>query len=123
MGCLFMPLRAIGRLLKWCITAGWKGFAVLGLLFVLLGVGYCQCQKSVDTNANLDARDNPPSIGEAPYEVQTVHRLFYAKSATKRGHTEVILQQYWEQIGNQWHYFNRLELLYKEYGDIVIKKR
>jgi hypothetical protein len=122
-GCLFMPFRVIGRLLKWCVTAGWKGFVVLALIFVLLGVGYCQCQQKVDTNSNTETRDTVPSIGEARYEVQTVHRLFYAKKVTKRGHQEVILQQYWEQVGGSWRYFNRLELSYKEYGEILIKKR
>jgi len=118
-----MPLRAIGRLLKWCVTAGWKGFTVLALIFILLGVGYCQCQQKVETDDNTEAKYTVPSIGEARYEVQTVHRLFYADKVTKRGKKEVIIQRYWEQVGGSWHYFEKETLDPKVVGEILIKKR
>jgi hypothetical protein len=123
MGCLVMPFVLLGRFLKWSFTHGWKGFAVLGLILVVSGVGYCSYSNTI-TPADKPATnlDHEPTIQEAPYLVQTFARYFFANRVGKHG-TKYTMVKYWELVGDKWRYFDRLTLDPKVVGEIQVTKR
>lgn len=122
MGCLVVPFRLIGRFLKWSFTNGWKGFAVLALVLVVAGVGYCQCSKTVTPAEKTTALDHEPTIQEAPYLVQTVYRYFYAAKVGRHG-SQYTMVGYWELVGGNWRHFDRETLDSKVVGEIQVTKR
>jgi len=138
MGCLVGIFAAPVMFLKWCFTNGLKGWIVLGVVAVVLIIGFMVVKSAWTTSDINPAQIKPsatakaptatvqtgiPPIHQAPYMVKTISRMYYAKEAKQvKGMTT--LTTYWELIGTEWKPQKQvLELPESEYGKVTVSKR
>ena len=128
MGCLIALLVMPFRLIKWCVTNGWKGWTILGILLVfgLIGFAVIRSSMAVDNNKTptTEQHTSIPMAKDAPFIVTTSSRTYYAVKTTTTKEGEVMLTGYWEVVKGQWvKNVGILVLDQKTYGKVSISKR
>ena len=90
------------------------------VLIILLGIAFVflQCTGGID---KIDK--SLPDITAAPWEITTPTHLYCAEDAKDTG-PEVIMANWYEQIGGKWEYHKGTHALKKEiYGEITVRRR
>ena len=90
------------------------------VLIILLGIAFVFLQCTGGIN-KIDK--SLPDINSAAWEITTPTHLYYAEDAKDTG-PEVIMTNWYEQIGGKWEYREGSHALSKElYGEITIRRR
>jgi hypothetical protein len=127
-GCLLSPLKLIWSFLRWCFSAGWKGWVALGLVSILLLVGTCKVintVKGVTTPKTATTQPTTipvPSKFQAPYIVTTDSRYYYAKVASQKDGITT-MTDYWELAKGKWVSHPGTLVMGKEFGKVTVGKR
>lgn len=105
--------KALGSFLRFVFTNGWKG-AIAGVLAAALIIflwiriggaitGAANPGASTKTPAATTAVDpGAPTVKQAPYQVFTDTRYYYAEKAVRNRAGSVIMTNYWALEGKKW---------------------
>jgi len=125
-GCVLSPLKIVWSFLRWCFSAGWKGWLVLGFIIILVLFGLCKANsaiRGVTTPKTTTPTTIPaPSKFQAPYIVQTDSRYYYAKTVSQQEGVTT-MTDYWELAGDKWVSHLGTLVMGKEYGKVTVGKR
>ncbi|MDD4875869.1 MAG: hypothetical protein PHQ86_01875 [Dehalococcoidales bacterium] len=130
-GCLLGLFIWPFRLIKYCVTNGWKGLIILAaiiIIIIILGVSMTKgdIKKSnapVTTSiTKTNVLKGIPTVKEAPYIVYILDQYIYAEKATKKDGVTTI-SVYWELINKTWVKKSGTLFLNEQFGKITIKKR
>jgi hypothetical protein len=120
------------RFLKWTFTNGLKGIIVLVVVIVLLLIGYFTIRHYIDESMNqgkppvtasTEITAGLPTSKEAPYQVLTWSRTYYAVKAVKNKDGTVILTDYWQVLNKKWVFTKGTFKLDESFGTLTVKKR
>ena len=93
---------------------------IIIVLIILLGIAFVFLQCTGGIN-KIDK--SLPDIKKAPWEITTPTHLYCAEDAKDTG-PEVIMTNWYEQIGGKWEYHEGIYPLKKElYGEITVRRR
>lgn len=130
MGCLIGLFVYPFRFLKWAVTNGWKGLIVLAVVVIILIIGFVTVKDALPIGADskkpaATAKATPvtiPTIKEAPYQVTTISRVYYAREAKTKDKVTT-MRDYYELINGKWIKQSYLELPESEFGKVIVGKR
>ena len=100
-------------------------FKLLVIGFLIIGVVYLGACVYANFIQSSPGEYKLPPIDKAQYEViiNNTNNVLYTNTYGTNG-TEVILQGYWEFIGNKYKYRdNQITLDKKVFGEIIIRRR
>lgn len=121
------------RFLRWAFTNGWKGIIVLMVVIVVVLVGFFVMRHYIAESMN-DGKPAPsatpvqvtaglPTAKQAPYEVHTWSRTYYAVKAVKNKDGTTTITDYWEVNKNRWIFTKGSYNLDESFGKVTIIKR
>lgn len=129
---MFTIIAAPFRFLRWAFTNGWKGIIVLMVVIVLVIVAFFVMRHYITESMNdgkpaastiVQVTAGLPTAKQAPYEVTTWSRTYYAVKAVKNKNGSVTMTDYWEVNKNKWIFTKGLLNLDESFGKVSIKKR
>ena len=124
MGCLLFPFKFIGYLFgkfKW-----WVAVLILAGIGLVLTTAFNAVRPVVSPKPAATATTNVtiPTVKQAPYIVNTATRQYYTKRATTGKDGTVVMEGYWEAVGNKWTYRdNTVSMTVAVYGKVTVVKR
>jgi hypothetical protein len=118
------------QFLRWTFTNGWKGIIVLVVVIVILLTGFFVIRGQINASMNNGkpaatqiVQNGLPTLKQAPYEVSTWSRIYYAAKAIKNKDGTTTMTDYWQVINKKWDLTRGTLILDESFGVVTITKR
>lgn len=112
--------------IRWCFENGWKGYITLIITLIFLIIMFFVGRSCVTNYFSSDPGiEGAPTKIEAPYQINTYSRIYYAESVTVDEATgDVTMINFWEVLDNTW-VKHEVEFVLEAaaFGDIDINER
>ena len=128
---MFTIIAAPFKFLHWSFTNGWKGIIVLMVVIVALIIGFFVIRHSINdsmgppkpaVNVN-QVTAGLPSTKEAPVEISTKSREYYARQVRKEKDGTITMVDYWQVVNKKWIFTKGSFNLDETFGKVTVRKR